>query len=84
MCSAFTVPQLCHAHGLNVPLDVVPRCGPGMIGVGMMFYSGAALVLRRKFSAKQFIPDIRENNCTVFQVCPHGQGCSAANGETTD
>ena len=39
-----------------------------MIGVGMMFYSGAALVLRRKFSARHFISDIRENNCTVFQV----------------
>ena len=34
----------------------------------MMFYTGATLVLRRKFSAKQFIPDIRENKCTVFQV----------------
>jgi len=40
----------------------------GMIGVGMMIYTGATLVLRRKFSASQFISDIIENDCTVFQV----------------
>ena len=34
----------------------------------MMMYIGAALVLRRKFSAKHFMSDIREYRCTVFQV----------------
>jgi len=39
----------------------------GMIGAGMMIYSGATLVLRKKFSGKEFIPDIRKYECTVFQ-----------------
>ena len=65
---AIVLDHLCHGtHARGPPPCAYAR--PGMIGVGMMFYSGAALVLRRKFSAKQFIPDIRENNCTVFQVC---------------
>jgi hypothetical protein len=39
-----------------------------MIGVGMMMYTGATLVLRRKFSATSFVADLREHNCTVFQA----------------
>ncbi len=39
----------------------------GMIGIGIMFSAGSTVVLKRKFSAKSFIPDIREYNCTGFQ-----------------
>ena len=34
----------------------------------MMMASGAAVVLRRKFSATHFMSDIRHYRCTVFQV----------------
>jgi len=38
-----------------------------MLGVGMMFTSGASLVLRDKFSLKHFWSDCREYQCTVVQ-----------------
>lgn len=37
-----------------------------LLGVGSSFASGASMFIRRKFSASQFLPDIRDNNCTGF------------------
>jgi fatty-acyl-CoA synthase len=48
-----------------VPLPLYHGTG-GICGVGICLNTGAALVLRRKFSATQFWDDIVENNCTVF------------------
>ena len=31
-------------------------------------YTGATMVLRRKFSATHFMSDIREHRCTLFEV----------------
>lgn len=39
----------------------------GMIGVCLSWCSGACLVFRRKFSAKQFWSDVEEQKCTVMQ-----------------
>eukprot|EP01095_Lingulamoeba_sp_RSL-Kostka_P009017 TRINITY_DN3077_c2_g1_i3.p1 TRINITY_DN3077_c2_g1~~TRINITY_DN3077_c2_g1_i3.p1 ORF type:complete len:529 (+),score=195.28 TRINITY_DN3077_c2_g1_i3:53-1639(+) len=39
----------------------------GMIGIGMMWFAGCTLVFRKKFSARNFWKDIREQNCTGFQ-----------------
>jgi len=53
--------------------DIVYCCLPlyhsagGMLGVGMMMTSGASLVLRDKFSLKQFWGVCREYRCTVIQ-----------------
>lgn len=38
----------------------------GLCAVGAAFLTGAALVIRKKFSAASFWPDVVENNCTVF------------------
>lgn len=35
-----------------------------MIGAGAAFASGASMFVRRKFSASNFLPEVRENNCT--------------------
>ncbi len=37
-----------------------------LLGVGSAFASGASMFIRRKFSASQFLPEIRANNCTGF------------------
>ncbi|MEM7219345.1 MAG: long-chain-acyl-CoA synthetase [Pseudomonadota bacterium] len=37
-----------------------------MLGVGASLLSGAAMVLRRKFSASNFLPEVREHNATCF------------------
>lgn len=37
-----------------------------LLGVGSSFASGASMFIRRKFSASQFLPEIRDNNCTGF------------------
>lgn len=53
--------------------DVIYCCLPlyhsagGMLGVGMMFTSGASLVLRDRFSSSHFWSDCREYKCTVVQ-----------------
>jgi acyl-CoA synthetase (AMP-forming)/AMP-acid ligase II len=53
--------------------DIIYCCLPlyhsagGMLGVGMMFASGASLVLRDKFSLTHFWSDCREYKCTVVQ-----------------
>jgi fatty-acyl-CoA synthase len=39
----------------------------GMIGVGSTFTTGAKMVIRRKFSSTQFIPDCQKHGCTVAQ-----------------
>jgi len=38
----------------------------GLCGVGFALQGGGAILLKRKFSASQFWPDIREQNATVF------------------
>ncbi|MEQ8690880.1 MAG: AMP-binding protein, partial [Pseudomonadales bacterium] len=35
-----------------------------MIGAGAAFASGASMFVRRKFSASNFLPEVREHNCT--------------------
>ena len=47
------------------PLPLYHGTG-GICGVGIALNTGAALVLRRKFSATQFWDDIVDNQCTVF------------------
>jgi fatty-acyl-CoA synthase len=47
------------------PLPLYHGTG-GICGVGIALNTGAALVLRRKFSATQFWDDIVDNGCTVF------------------
>ncbi|MEE4281534.1 MAG: AMP-binding protein, partial [Pseudomonadales bacterium] len=37
-----------------------------LLGVGSAFASGASMFIRRKFSASNFIPEVRDNNCTAF------------------
>ena len=37
-----------------------------MVGVGAAFTSGASLFVRRRFSARAFLPEIREHGCTCF------------------
>ncbi len=39
----------------------------GMIGVGSLLAKGATLVIRRRFSASNFIPDCVKHDCTVAQ-----------------
>lgn len=39
----------------------------GLCGVGMVMLTGATMVLRRKFSASAFWPDVRTHRCTVVQ-----------------
>jgi fatty-acyl-CoA synthase len=47
------------------PLPLYHGTG-GICGVGIALNTGAALVIRRKFSATQFWDDIVDNDCTVF------------------
>jgi citronellyl-CoA synthetase len=37
-----------------------------LLGVGSSFCSGASMFIRRKFSASNFLPEVRDNNCTGF------------------
>ena len=37
-----------------------------MIGVGASFATGASMFIRRRFSARAFLPEIREHGCTCF------------------
>ena len=37
-----------------------------MVGAGAAFMSGASMFLRRRFSARGFLPDVREYGCTSF------------------
>jgi fatty-acyl-CoA synthase len=48
-----------------VPLPLYHGTG-GICGVGICLNTGAALVLRRKFSATGFWDDIVDNRCTIF------------------
>jgi len=61
------------AAGANVkPSDRIYICLPlyhatgGMCAIGAGVLSGASAVIKRKFSASQFWPDIVEHQCTVF------------------
>jgi acyl-CoA synthetase (AMP-forming)/AMP-acid ligase II len=53
--------------------DVIYNCLPlyhsagGMICVAMSFFTGATMVIKRKFSATAFWEDVRRHKCTVFQ-----------------
>ncbi|MEZ6023739.1 MAG: long-chain-acyl-CoA synthetase [Hyphomonadaceae bacterium] len=38
----------------------------GLCGVGAALLNGGTIVLRRKFSASHFWPDVREHGCTMF------------------
>ncbi len=38
----------------------------GLVGVGVALMNGGALVLRKRFSASQFWPDVVEHGCTMF------------------
>ena len=40
----------------------------GGICFALSMYTGATMVLRRKFSATHFMSDIREHRCTLFEV----------------
>ena len=64
---------LSHRAGLKcTELDRLYIClplyhGTGLlIGVGASFSSGASMFIRRKFSASNFLHEIREHNCTCF------------------
>ncbi len=54
------------------PTDRVYCCLPlyhstgGLCGVGSALLTGAALVIRKRFSASVFWSDVVQNNCTVF------------------
>jgi len=37
-----------------------------MVGVGAVIASGASMYVRRKFSASNFLPEVREHNCTLL------------------
>ena len=37
-----------------------------LIGAGSAFHSGAGMFIRRKFSASNFLDEVRENNCTCL------------------
>ncbi len=36
------------------------------MGVGAAFYTGAAMIIRRRFSASNFLPEVREHGATCF------------------
>ena len=41
----------------------------GVLGTGQMVFTGATMVIRRKFSASQFWKDCVKYNCTVGNLC---------------
>jgi fatty-acyl-CoA synthase len=55
------------------PTDRMYNCLPmyhsvgGVVAVGAMLVGGGSVVIREKFSASRFWPDIAEHGCTVFQ-----------------
>jgi len=48
------------------PLPLYHSTG-GVCAVGIAFFAGAALVLRRKFSVHEFWSDIHKYDCTIFE-----------------
>jgi fatty-acyl-CoA synthase len=62
-CNSFNVT---HDDKVYTTLPLYHSAG-GMIGVGMMCYAGATLVLRSKFSARNFWKDVHESGATVMQ-----------------
>ena len=51
-----------------------------MVGAGAAFMSGASMFLRRRFSARAFLPDVREHGCTSFIYV--GELCRYLNNST--
>lgn len=47
------------------PLPLYHSAG-GMLGVGIMLVHGAAVVVRRKFSASGYWRDVADHGCTVL------------------
>ena len=65
--------SLSHVGSLNCDeTDCIYLCLPLyhgsalFMGVGAAFYSGASMFIRRKFSASNFIPEVREHGATCF------------------
>jgi fatty-acyl-CoA synthase len=54
------------------PSDRLFNCLPmyhsvgGVVGIGSMLVSGGSIVVRRRFSAKKFWPDVASTRCTIF------------------
>ena len=68
-----TTSRLVHAAGLRcTEKDCIYLClplyhGTGLIiGMGPAMSSGATMFVRRKFSASQFLPEVREHNATCL------------------
>ncbi|MEN9855703.1 MAG: hypothetical protein RLZZ157_829, partial [Pseudomonadota bacterium] len=55
----------CETDRVYCPLPLYHSTG-GICGVGIALNTGAALVLRGKFSATQFWDDVVEHKCTIF------------------
>jgi fatty-acyl-CoA synthase len=55
------------------PADRLFNCLPmyhsvgGVVTTGAMLFAGASMVIREKFSASNFWPDLVRNQCTIFQ-----------------
>ncbi|GFO37969.1 very long-chain acyl-coa synthetase [Plakobranchus ocellatus] len=58
--------DFCSSDTLYVPLPLYHSAGGGIGLIGVLS-SGATMVLRRKFSARNFIEDCRKHNVTVMQ-----------------
>src|SRR5260370_24446104 len=65
-------------HGLGgvmatEPTDRMYDCLPmyhtagGLVATGSILVSGGSVVIREKFSAREFLDDIARWNCTIFQ-----------------
>ena len=56
-----------------------------MIGAGASFASGASMFVRRKFSARNFLPEVREHNCTglvyIGELCRYLTNSEAQPGD---
>ena len=55
------------------------------VGAGSAFNTGAALFIRRKFSASAFLPEVREHGCTCFiyigEICRYLLATPAADDD---
>ncbi|KAJ4449471.1 hypothetical protein ANN_00870 [Periplaneta americana] len=75
----YYIPALKDDDIVYCPLPLY-HSGGGALGVGQAIVSGITVVIRRKFSASQYIPECVRHNCTVhFPVVPqaHSTNCSA-------
>ncbi len=67
------IASVVHAVGLRLTVnDRLYLCLPLyhatglMVGAGAAFLAGASMFIRRKFSASQFLPEVREHRTTAF------------------